>query len=185
MNIVPAAIQQATFTIISAATSRTARPNIVKRILVVNGGLLIRAMATCCCNMLMSTTTAVLSAADDALASYSSLIATLRTSHKDYRQRLNRLGSSDNDEIRQLPYLPSNPSSPVSSPLGLPNSFSPTSENKRNDLPPSKRARVERYTNYVPEEETIRNDYSQEYVNSGNWPQNWVIGAELGRRFEE
>ncbi|KAG8944923.1 hypothetical protein FRC04_001364 [Tulasnella sp. 424] len=42
-----------------------------------------------------------------------------------------------------------------------------------------------RYPNYVPEEETIRNDYSQRYVDSGDWPQNWVQGAEPERRFEE
>ncbi|KAF8596934.1 MT-A70-domain-containing protein [Ceratobasidium sp. AG-I] len=52
-------------------------------------------------------------------------------------------------------------------------------------LPPSKRARKEKYTNYVPEEETIRNDYSQRYVDGGEWPQNWVLGARLEQRFEE
>jgi len=55
----------------------------------------------------------------------------------------------------------------------------------RSDLPPAKRARVQRYPNYVPEEETIRNDYSQRYVDGGEWPQNWVLGAEPERRFEE
>ncbi|KAF9554800.1 MT-A70-domain-containing protein, partial [Agrocybe pediades] len=55
----------------------------------------------------------------------------------------------------------------------------------RPDLPPAKRARVERYPNYIPDEETIRNDYSQRYVDSGEWPQNWVLGAEPERRFEE
>lgn len=55
----------------------------------------------------------------------------------------------------------------------------------RPDLPPAKRARVQRYKNYVPEEETIRNDYSQRYVDGGEWPQNWVQGAEPERRFEE
>ncbi|QRV85393.1 hypothetical protein RhiJN_13411 [Ceratobasidium sp. AG-Ba] len=52
-------------------------------------------------------------------------------------------------------------------------------------LPPSKRARKEKYHNYVPEEETIRNDYSQRYVDGGEWPQNWVLGAKLEQRFEE
>jgi hypothetical protein len=52
-------------------------------------------------------------------------------------------------------------------------------------LPPSKRARKEKYANYVPEEETIRNDYSQRYVDGGEWPQNWVLGAKLEQRFEE
>ncbi|EJD52159.1 MT-A70-domain-containing protein [Auricularia subglabra TFB-10046 SS5] len=55
----------------------------------------------------------------------------------------------------------------------------------RPDLPPPKKARVERYRNYVAEEETIRNDYSQRYVDSGEYPQNWVLGAEPERRFEE
>jgi hypothetical protein len=52
-------------------------------------------------------------------------------------------------------------------------------------LPPPKRARAAHYENYVPEEETIRNDYSQRYVDGGEWPQNWVLGAEPERRFEE
>lgn len=52
-------------------------------------------------------------------------------------------------------------------------------------LPPSKRARKEKYANYIPEEETIRNDYSQRYVDGGEWPQNWVLGAKLEQRFEE
>jgi mRNA m6A methyltransferase non-catalytic subunit len=55
----------------------------------------------------------------------------------------------------------------------------------RKDLPPAKQARVARYKNYVPEEETIRNDYSQRYVDGGEWPQNWVLGAEPEHRFEE
>ena len=55
----------------------------------------------------------------------------------------------------------------------------------RNDIPETKRARVDRYKSYVPEEETIRNDYSQRYVDSGSYPQNWVLGAEPERRFEE
>ncbi|KIP10153.1 hypothetical protein PHLGIDRAFT_39604, partial [Phlebiopsis gigantea 11061_1 CR5-6] len=55
----------------------------------------------------------------------------------------------------------------------------------RPDLPPAKRARVTRYDNYVPEEETIRNDYSQRYVDGGEWPQDWVLGADPEHRFEE
>ncbi|KAF8331940.1 MT-A70-domain-containing protein [Cantharellus anzutake] len=55
----------------------------------------------------------------------------------------------------------------------------------RDDLPPEKRERALRYQNYSPEEETIRNDYSQRYVDGGEWPQNWVLGAEPERRFEE
>ena len=55
----------------------------------------------------------------------------------------------------------------------------------RPDLPPAKRQRALRYTHYSPEEETIRNDYSQRYVDGGEWPQNWVLGAEPEKRFEE
>ncbi|KAJ7490506.1 hypothetical protein FB451DRAFT_1361362 [Mycena latifolia] len=49
---------------------------------------------------------------------------------------------------------------------------------RRADSPPAKRALVARYKNYVPEEETIRNDYSQRYVDGREWPQNWVLGAD-------
>ncbi|KIM23587.1 hypothetical protein M408DRAFT_77403 [Serendipita vermifera MAFF 305830] len=56
---------------------------------------------------------------------------------------------------------------------------------RRTDLDKEKMAKVRRYRNYVPEEETIRNDYSQQCVDGGQWPQNWVLGAELERRFEE
>jgi len=55
----------------------------------------------------------------------------------------------------------------------------------RADLPLAKKARVAKYQNYVPEEETIRNDYNQRYVDGGEWPQNWVQGADPARRFEE
>ena len=55
----------------------------------------------------------------------------------------------------------------------------------RPDLAPAKKARCARYENYIPEEETIRNDYCQRYVDGGEWPQNWVVGAEMERRFEE
>ncbi|KAF7307680.1 hypothetical protein MKEN_01128000 [Mycena kentingensis (nom. inval.)] len=76
------------------------------------------------------------------------------------------------------------PSRPQSTPTLLPPSPDHTSQ-LRPDLPPAKRARVARYKNYVPEEETIRNDYSQQYVDGGDWPQNWVLGAEPEHRFEE
>ncbi|KAI0030836.1 MT-A70-domain-containing protein, partial [Vararia minispora EC-137] len=45
--------------------------------------------------------------------------------------------------------------------------------------------RAARFRNYIPEEETVRNDYSQHYVDAGDWPQNFVLGAEPARRFEE
>lgn len=50
----------------------------------------------------------------------------------------------------------------------------------RNDLPEAKRARMAKYANYVPEEETIRNDYSQHYVDSGFYPQNYILGTHAG-----
>lgn len=55
----------------------------------------------------------------------------------------------------------------------------------RHDLSLAKKARCARYENYIPEEETIRNDYCQRYVDGGEWPQDWVVGAEMERRFEE
>ncbi|KZT58139.1 hypothetical protein CALCODRAFT_255663 [Calocera cornea HHB12733] len=75
----------------------------------------------------------------------------------------------------QVPIL-SSPASPPPPKRPLPD---------RPDLPPAKRARMAKYRNYVPEEETVRNDYSQHYVDTGDWPQNYVQGAELERRFEE
>ncbi|KAJ7490503.1 hypothetical protein FB451DRAFT_1513150 [Mycena latifolia] len=53
------------------------------------------------------------------------------------------------------------------------------------DLPPARRARVARYKNHVPEEETIQNDYSQRYLDGSEWPQSWVFGADPEHRFEE
>ncbi len=76
------------------------------------------------------------------------------------------------------------PPPPPSSLQQVPSSSAPFKP-IRNDLSPAKRARVSKYRNYVPEEETIRNDYSQRYVDGGEWPQNWVIGSEMERRFEE
>ncbi|TDL26989.1 MT-A70-domain-containing protein [Rickenella mellea] len=132
----------------------------------------------------MATTTAqVLSSANETLAAHASLIARVRASQKSHRRQLRQLASPPH-EILRLPLIPSPPPSPPlppSSPLP-PN---PAQKPVRQDLPPAKRARVARYANYVPEEETIRNDYSQHYVDSGDWPQNWVLGAEPERRFEE
>ncbi|CAE6407384.1 unnamed protein product [Rhizoctonia solani] len=77
--------------------------------------------------------------------------------------------------------------------IGVPEDWESDASSRKQDpssdnsslLPPSKRARKEKYANYVPEEETIRNDYSQRYVDGGEWPQNWVLGAKLEQRFEE
>ncbi|KZS99408.1 uncharacterized protein LAESUDRAFT_765567, partial [Laetiporus sulphureus 93-53] len=83
-----------------------------------------------------------------------------------------------------LPLIPSPPLSPSPSPPSSP-VLAPRPRPVRQDLPPVKRARVARYHNYVPEEETIRNDYPQRYVDSGERPQNWALGADPEHRFEE
>ena len=126
----------------------------------------------------------VCSDAEALLAAHTDLVARVRNAQGNNRRLLRTLPSPPHDLLR-LPLIPTpspSPSpSPPSSPLLAPRPKPP----QRPDLPPSKRARLARYPNYVPEEETIRNDYSQRYVDSGEWPQNWVLGAELERRFEE
>ncbi|KAG6890209.1 hypothetical protein C0995_010220 [Termitomyces sp. Mi166 len=131
-----------------------------------------------------TTTTEVISSANELLASHSALITNIRLFQHNYRRQLQRLHSPPR-ELLSLPFIPSPPSSPTSD--GTPPTTPETGprELQRLDLPPAKRARVARYTNYVPEEETIRNDYSQRYVDAGDWPQNWVLGAEPEHRFEE
>jgi hypothetical protein len=129
------------------------------------------------------TTIECLSAANDLLAAHSALVSRVRTSQRHHRRQAAALPDPPKSLIR-LPLLPdpqkSPDISPPSSPL-LQQNKRPT----RPDLPPAKRARVARYENYVPEEETIRNDYSQRYVDGGEWPQNWVLGADPDHRFEE
>lgn len=96
-------------------------------------------------------------------------------------------------DLLNFPMIPSPSPSPAhSTSSSLPSSprlgvsqLPPKPKAYRSDLPPAKRARVARYTNYIPEEETIRNDYSQRYVDGGEWPQNWVLGADPDKRFEE
>jgi mRNA (2'-O-methyladenosine-N6-)-methyltransferase len=83
----------------------------------------------------------------------------------------------------RLPLISSYPPSPIHD--ETPPSSPEPQPSIRQDLPPAKRARAARYHKYVPEEETIRNDYSQRYVDGGEWPQNWVLGAEPEHRFEE
>ncbi|KAJ7353589.1 MT-A70-domain-containing protein [Mycena albidolilacea] len=133
----------------------------------------------------MATTTEVISSVNDLLASHSALILKVRNSQQSHRRQLRSLQFPP-AEILDLPLIPSSPPSPVDadSPPSSPtlNSRAPVF---RGDLPPAKRARVARYKNYVPEEETIRNDYSQRYVDGGEWPQNWVLGADPEHRFEE
>jgi hypothetical protein len=139
----------------------------------------------------MATATAtaeVLASARAALDSHTALMATVRVSQSNRKQVLRGLPSPP-DQLLSLPPIPQRSPSPESSPPSSPTLNSHLTKQlgqlKRNDLSPAKLARVAKYQNYVPEEETIRNDYSQQYVDSGEWPQNWVLGAELERRFEE
>jgi hypothetical protein len=145
----------------------------------------------------MSTTTEVLSSGHAILEEHAQLMETIKTNHNKRRELFGSLPSSLTSGIT-FPELPKRTDSSLSNrsdPLGSPHSdaheeIDPYLEHQRKqlqrtDLSPEKLAKVRRYVNYVPEEETIRNDYSQQYVNSGEWPQNWVLGAELEKRFEE
>jgi len=139
--------------------------------------------------MTTTTTTAeVLASARAALDSHEALMATVRASQINRKQLVRGLPSPP-DQLLSLPPIPqrspSPDSTPPSSPKLNPHLAKQLDQLKRNDLSPAKLARVAKYQNYIPEEETIRNDYSQQYVDSGEWPQNWVLGAELERRFEE
>ena len=146
------------------------------------------ATATATATASATATTEVLASARAALDSHAALMATVRASQATRKQVVRALPSPP-DELLSLPPIPqrspSPESTPPSSPRLNPHLAKQLDQLKRNDLPPAKLARVARYQNYVPEEETIRNDYSQQYVDSGEWPQNWVLGAELERRFEE
>jgi len=130
----------------------------------------------------IESTVRALADANELLAAHAALILRVRASQKLHRQQLHSLESPPT-EILRLSLISSPPSSPTRDETPPP---SPEPQPAiKPDLPPAKRARVARYQNYVPEEETIRNDYSQRYVDSGEWPQNWVLGAEPERRFEE
>ncbi|KAF7798514.1 hypothetical protein EIP86_009735 [Pleurotus ostreatoroseus] len=124
-----------------------------------------------------------ISSANDLLAAHAALINRVRQTQKAHRRQLRALASPPHD-ILNIPLIPSPPPSPPLSRSPSP-SLPPKPRQFRADLPPAKRARVARYENYVPEEETIRNDYSQRYVDTGEWPQNWVLGADPDHRFEE
>ncbi|KAG6330686.1 hypothetical protein ID866_8404 [Astraeus odoratus] len=130
-----------------------------------------------------ASTSEVLSSAQNLLSTHAMLISRVRQAQRSHRRQLRSLSSPPTD-LLNLPLIPSPspspPPSPPSSPLP-----EPPPKPQRPDLPPAKRARLARYSNYVPEEETIRNDYSLRYVDGGEWPQNWVLGAEPERRFEE
>ncbi|KAI0830122.1 MT-A70-domain-containing protein [Trametes gibbosa] len=130
-----------------------------------------------------SVTTECLASANELLASHSALVSRLRHAQRNYRRQLQSLPSPPS-AILGLPLIPTPPRSPSPSPPSSP-LLTPAPKPIRPDIPPAKRARLARYTNYVPEEETIRNDYSQRYVDGGEWPQNWVLGAEPEHRFEE
>ncbi|KAH9948483.1 MT-A70-domain-containing protein [Amylocystis lapponica] len=126
---------------------------------------------------------ACLASANDLLAAHAALVSRVRTSQLSHRSQLQQLPSPPQD-ILKLPLIPPPPRPPTPSPPSSP-VLPPKPRPHRPDLPPAKRARVARYGNYVPEEETIRNDYSQRYVDGGEWPQNWVLGADPEHRFEE
>ncbi|KAI0717767.1 MT-A70-domain-containing protein [Cerioporus squamosus] len=131
----------------------------------------------------MMATTECLAAANELLATHSALVSRIRNTQRHYRRQLKTIPSPPNSLLR-LPLIPTPPRSPSPSPPSSPLISSPPKP-PRPDLPPAKRARVARYNNYVPEEETIRNDYSQRYVDGGEWPQDWVLGADPEHRFEE
>ncbi|TBU24816.1 MT-A70-domain-containing protein [Dichomitus squalens] len=129
------------------------------------------------------TTTECLASANELLATHNALVSRLRNTQRNFRRQLKTLPSPPN-VILKLPLIPTPPRSPSPSPPSSP-LLVPVPKPHRPDLPPAKRARLARYSNYVPEEETIRNDYSQRYVDGGEWPQNWVLGADPEHRFEE
>ena len=129
-----------------------------------------------------STTAQVVTKANELLAAHAALVLRVRSSQQNHRRQLHSLQPPP-QKLLSLPLIPSPPPSPTldDSPPSSPG----VQPAPRQDLPPAKRTRVARYHNYVPEEETIRNDYSQRYVDGGEWPQSWVLGAEPERRFEE
>ena len=131
----------------------------------------------------MLTTAECISSTNDLLAAHAALVNRVRLDQKSYRRQLRALPSPP-QSILNVPLIPSPQPSPPQSRSPSP-SLPPPKQRIYKDLPPAKRARVARYENYVPEEETIRNDYSQRYVDGGEWPQNWVLGADPEHRFEE
>ncbi|KAI0077654.1 MT-A70-domain-containing protein [Panus rudis PR-1116 ss-1] len=132
-----------------------------------------------------------LASANDLLASHHALLSRTRSAQRARMSTYSTLSSQPHPptsviELSKVPQIPSRTPSPLPSPPSSPElSLPPKPRVIRPDLPPAKKARAARYANYVPEEETIRNDYSQRYVDGGEWPQDWVLGAEPERRFEE
>ncbi|TFY50120.1 hypothetical protein EVG20_g11709, partial [Dentipellis fragilis] len=131
----------------------------------------------------MATVAESLGSANDLLAQHAALISRVRNSQRAHRRQL-RVLPSPPQQLLKVPLISSPRPSPKSSPPSSP-ILRPQTKPPRPDLPPAKRARVAHYNNYIPEEETIRNDYSQHYVDGGEWPQDWVLGSEPERRFEE
>lgn len=128
---------------------------------------------------------------NELLATHAALILRVRSGQQIHRLELKELDSPP-EELLKLPLIHTSPTTPSPEPTEVeeelpPNSALQQQEHNvfRQDLTAAKRARAARFVNYVPEEETIRNDYSQRYVDSGEWPQNWVLGAESDQRFEE
>ena len=138
----------------------------------------------------MATTTEVMSSANELLGQHSVLLARVRAKQIQHREQLQTLISPP-EELTELPLIPEHRTpSPTPESSETPPPEPPAWQQEepaatRKDLPPAKRARMKRYRNYVPEEETIRNDYSQRYVDGGEWPQNWVQGADPDRRHDE
>lgn len=114
------------------------------------------------------------------LATHASLLARVRASQRRRESLLTELDYEIGFES-----IPSPSGSPQDASPETPATPLPPPHVARPDLPPAKQARLARYRNYIPEEETIRNDYGQRYVDSGEWPQNWVMGADPANRFEE
>lgn len=146
----------------------------------------LQALSTLLPTLLIYSYLVAMESTEELLRTHTALTARVRTFQREHRRTLSNL-SSPPESLLALPLIPA-PSPP------LPNTpprraTSATSQQTqrivRPEIPAGKRAKVARYTNYVPEEETIRNDYSQRYVDTGEWSQNWVLGAEPERRFEE
>lgn len=149
----------------------------------------------------------VLSSANALLVSHEALLERVRSKQRANRQALrdytSKLTNGPPEAVDplnvllNLPLIQTPPRSPSASPSPPPSPneahelrgssivVRPNPRVVRPDLPQAKKARCLRYENYIPEEETIRNDYSQRYVDGGEWPQDWVVGVEMERRFEE
>ncbi|KAJ3505731.1 hypothetical protein NMY22_g17480 [Coprinellus aureogranulatus] len=109
----------------------------------------------------LCTTSDVLASANELLAEHAALITRVRTSQEENRKKCFSIQPTPH-EVLKAPLIPVRPSTPPSEPESPPPS-PPRNRLIRPDLSGIKKARATRYINYVPEEETIRNDYSQRY----------------------